>query len=161
MRGSAITVMGETDLHILDEIRPAHDTDFGCSVSTVINRVAGKHGFDNVHQLALKTPAGSELTREMFLEFKNSPIVHLFTLKGRQDGDIHVRQISVSRYRDGGGFIRVDLTSDMIDMDALLIEACVNFDLPIEEYELAMVDNESFVFYLKHKGVQTFQTLRV
>lgn len=83
MEGPKITVKGETDLHTLAVIYPAHDTHFGMSVGDVINLVAGKNGFSNLNQLGLKTINGLELKRGIFLEFKQSPVVHLFTLKGR------------------------------------------------------------------------------
>lgn len=152
-----ITVMGETNLHTLAIITPAHDTHFGMSVGDVINFVARRHGFDNLHQLALKTPGGVELKRGLFLEFKLSPIVHLFTLKGRAEQELNIQQIRVFRYRDGGPCVKVSLQSDMIDMSELLIEACVHFDLEISEYELVIIEHQPCDFYVRFKMEQVEQ----
>ena len=147
-----IIVMGETSLHTLAVITPAHDTHFGMSVGDVINFVAGRNGFVNLNQLALKTPAGIELKRGTFLKFKLSPIVHLFTLKGRPEQDIQEQKIRVFRYRDGGPCIKFDLQSDQIDMTEVLIYACIHFDLEIEQYELVAIEHQGpFDFYLQFK----------
>lgn len=156
MQGPRITVMGETDLHTLAVIQPAHDTHFGMLVGDVISMVAGRHGFENLHQLALKTHLeGRILTRGTFLEFKIEPVVHLISLKGDKDEisqDLNTQQIRVFRYRDGGPCMKIKLHPDQIDLSALLIEACVNFDLEIEEYELDMIGNhQPFDHYLKFK----------
>ena len=80
-----ITVMGETHMHVLEIIHQAHDTHFGMSVEDIIQHVAAKYEFTNLHQLALKTVLGVQIKRDAFLQFKNRPVVHLFTLKGKSD----------------------------------------------------------------------------
>jgi hypothetical protein len=148
MEGPKITVKGETDLHTLAVIYPAHDTHFGMSVGDVINLVAGKNGFSNLNQLGLKTINGLELKRGIFLEFKLSPVVHLFTLKGREKSKL--QQIFVFRYRDGGPFMKIQLPEDKIDLSELLYEACINFSLEIENYELYEYEDKPFEFYLHY-----------
>lgn len=148
MQGPCITVMGETNLHTLAIIQPAHDTHFGMLVGDIINMVAAKHGFKNFHQLALKTHfEGEILNKGTFLEFKLKPIVHMISLKGdkKEEGE----QIRVFRYRDGGPCMKIKLYPNAIDLYALLIEACINFDLKIEEYELDT--RQPYNYYLKLK----------
>lgn len=157
MQGPRITVMGETDLHTLAVIQPAHDTHFGMLVGDVIDMVAGRHGFENLHQLALKTHhEGRILTRGTFLEFEIEPVVHMISLKGRKEEEEYTDAISwqyrVFRYRDGGPCMKIKLNPDAIDLSALLFEACINFDLEIEDYELDMIgDHQPYDYYLKFK----------
>lgn len=147
---NCITIMGETHMHVLEVIFQAHDTHFGMFVGDIINHVATKFEFTNVHQLALKTVLGVQIKRDEFLEFKNRPVVHLFTLKGKSDEKSDLQTVCVFRYRDGGPCMKIPLQTDMIDSSQLLIEACVYFDLEIEKFELEMMNNDNpFDFYLQ------------
>jgi hypothetical protein len=142
--------MGETHLHVLEIISQLHDTHFGMSVNDIIEHVAAKCGFTNLHQLALKTVLGVQIKRDAFLEFKNKPVVHLFTLKGKSDEKSDLQTVCVFRYRDGGPCMMIPLQTDMIDGFQLLINACVYFDLEIEKFELETMNNDNpFDFYLQ------------
>lgn len=142
--------MGETHMHVLAVIFQARDTHFGMSVDDIINHVAAKLEFTNLHQLALKTMLGVQIKRDAFLEFKNRPVVHLFTLKGKSDENSDLQTVCVFRYRDGGPCMEIQLKTDMIDSSQLLINACVYFDLEIEKFELEMMNNDNpFDFYLQ------------
>jgi hypothetical protein len=82
--------------------------------------------------------------------FKDNPTLHLFTLKGRPEPKKNLKEIRVFRYKDGGPCMRCEIVEDMIDLSELLFEACINFDIPISDYEIMPV--EEATFYLKHKS---------
>ncbi|MBX9636214.1 MAG: hypothetical protein K2Q45_01510 [Nitrosomonas sp.] len=143
-----ITVMGESDMHVLDKIYPKDKDDIEISVEDVIKRVAEKWNFQNSYCFEIRTPGGHVLNKASSLFFNDNATVHLSSAKGR-DYALDALENYEVYFGDEAVPMSMVMQKRAFDREMFFYQACSHFNV-LEEYHILLSIDEKVenIFYL-------------